>query len=77
MISEAYRQMITDPLTAKVLGLLVVLLAILIDVSCFMFTRPELRAAPGFAAIVIVPSLPLFVVGALLIRKGLRMKDED
>ncbi len=69
--------MITDPLTAKVLGLLVLVLALLIDVSSFMFTRPELRVAPGFAAIVIVPSVPLFVVGILLLRKGFRMKDGD
>ncbi|MBS2017312.1 MAG: hypothetical protein JST00_30795 [Deltaproteobacteria bacterium] len=69
--------MITDPLTAKVLGLLVVVMAIIIDCCFFMFTKPELRAMPGFAAIVLVPSIPLFVIGGLLLRKGLNMKDDE
>lgn len=67
--------MITDPLTAKVLGLLVLVLALVIDACFFMFTKPELRAMPGFTLIVLVPSIPLFVIGALLLRKGLNMKD--
>jgi len=69
-------EMITDRLTAKVIGLLVIVLAMLIDVSCFIFVRPEVRAKPGFAAIVVVPSLPLFVAGALLLRKASRMKPD-
>jgi len=67
--------MITDPLTAKVLGLLVLVMALIIDTCFFMFTKPELRAMPGFAALVILPSIPLFIIGGLLLRKGLSMKD--
>ncbi len=67
--------MITDPMTAKVLGMVVLLITFLIDTSCFMFARPESRT-PRFAAVVIVPSLPLFAIGILLLRKGSRMKDE-
>lgn len=67
--------MITDRMTAKVLGLVVILITFLIDTSCFMFARPEART-PRFATVVIVPSLPLFAIGLLLLRKASKMKDE-
>ena len=68
--------MITDRLTARVLGYVVLLLAFLIDTSCFIFARPEVRQSPRFAVVVMVFSLPLFLIGALLLRKAARMKDE-
>lgn len=70
-------EMITDRLTAKVIGLLIILLAMLIDVSCFIFVKPEVRAKPGFAAIVIVPSLPFFVAGLVLLRRAGRLKEDE
>ena len=70
-------EMITDRLTAKVIGLLIIVLAMLIDVSCFIFVKPEVRAKPGFAAIVIVPSLPFFVGGAVLLRRAGRLKEDE
>lgn len=70
--------MITDPLTARVLGLLVLVLAMLVDVSCVLFSRPETRQNPRFALVVVVSSLPMYLAGGLLLRKASRMgKDED
>jgi hypothetical protein len=68
--------MITDRMTAKVLGLVVLMLALLIDTSCFIFARPETRANPRFTAVVAITSLPMFLVGALLLRKASRMKED-
>lgn len=69
--------MLTDRMTAKVLGLLVVALTLLIDISCFIFARPETRQSPRFATIVVVMSLPLFLVSALLFRKAAKLPDGD
>jgi hypothetical protein len=69
--------MITDRMTAKVLGYIVLLMAVLVDSTCFVFARPETRNSPRFAAVVVVTSIPMFIVGALLLRKASRMKDDD
>jgi hypothetical protein len=69
--------MITDRMTAKVLGLVVLMLALLIDTSCFIFARPETRSNPRFTVVVAVSSLPMFLVSALLFRKASRMKDDE
>lgn len=69
--------MITDRMTAKVLGYIVFLMAVLVDSTCFIFARPETRNSPRFAAVVVVTSIPMFAVGALLLRKASRMKDDD
>jgi hypothetical protein len=68
--------MITDRTTAKVLGLVVLVLALLVVGSCFMFARPETRQNPRFPVIVIVSSLPMFAASALLFRKASRMKED-
>lgn len=68
--------MLTDRMTAKILGTLVLAMAALIDVSCIIFARPETRHNPRFAVIVAVSSLPLFLVGAWLLRKAARMPDD-
>lgn len=68
--------MITDRLTARVLGLLLLILPFLINASYFVLSRPEIRGTPRFAVIVIVPSLPLFALGAWLLRKASRMKED-
>jgi hypothetical protein len=67
--------MITDRMTAKVLGFLVLVLTLLIDTSCFLFARPETRQSPRFAVVVAVTSLPLFLVGALLLRKASKLPE--
>jgi hypothetical protein len=69
--------MITDRTTAKVLGLLVLVLSVLIDTSAFIFARAETRRNPRFTVVVVVSSIPLYAVGALLLRKAARMKDEE
>ncbi len=69
--------MITDRMTAKVLGYIVLLMAVLVDSTCFVFARPETRANPRFAVIVAVTSIPMFLVGALLLVKASRMKDDE
>lgn len=69
--------MITDRLTARVLGLLVLVLAVLIDMSSFIFARPETRQNPRFALVVVVTSLPMYLAGALLLRKASRMKEDE
>ncbi len=68
--------MITDRMTARVLGLLVLILTFLIDVSCFIFARPETRQNPRFMLIVVVTSLPLFAIGLMLLNKASRMKED-
>lgn len=68
--------MITDRMTAKVLGVLVLFLTLIIDTSCFIFARPETRSNPRFALVVAITSIPLFVVGALFLRKASTMKED-
>jgi hypothetical protein len=70
--------MISDRLTAKVLGLLLLILPFIVDVSCLMFAKPEYRVRPGFVLAILLPSLPIFALGTYLLRKAGRMKpDED
>jgi lipopolysaccharide export LptBFGC system permease protein LptF len=69
--------MINDRFTAKVLGLVIILFALLIDASFFMLSTPEAKAKPGFAVIVLVPSLPFIGIGLYLLRRGERMKREE
>jgi hypothetical protein len=67
--------MITDRMTAKVLGLLVLSLTVIIDISCFLFARPETRQSPRFAVVVAVTSIPLFLASALLFRKASKLPE--
>jgi hypothetical protein len=69
--------MITDRMTARVLGYIVLLMAVLVVSTCFVFARPETRSNLRFTVVVVVSSIPMFVAGALLLRKASRMKDED
>jgi lipopolysaccharide export LptBFGC system permease protein LptF len=68
---------IKDRFTAKVLGLLLIVFALLIDASFFMLSKPEAKQKPGFAFIVVIPSLPFIAFGAYLLRRADRMKEED
>lgn len=67
--------MITDRLTARVIGLLFLFLPFLIDASAIMFTKPEARTL-RLALVVLVPSLPFFAFGTYLLRKAARMKED-
>lgn len=69
--------MITDRFTARVLGALVLSLALIIDVSCFLFARPETRSQPRFGVVVAVSSIPLFAIGAWLLRKASSLKETE
>lgn len=69
--------MVSDRFTSKVLGALVLIMTLLIDVSCFIFTKPEIRFRPTFPLVVVLPSLPLFAIGVYLFRRGSRLKVED
>jgi lipopolysaccharide export LptBFGC system permease protein LptF len=69
--------LINDRFTAKVLGLVIIIFALLIDASFFMLSKPEAKAKPGFAIIVLVPSLPFIGIGLYLLRRGERMKREE
>lgn len=68
--------MITDRATARVLGLVVLLVSLIIVASCFIFSRPETRDSPRFPVIVLVSSLPMFAASALLFLKASRMKED-
>jgi lipopolysaccharide export LptBFGC system permease protein LptF len=68
---------ITDRFTARVLGAVILLMAVVIDIGCFVFTKPEIRQRPTFPLVVLVPSLPLFALGIYLLRKASRLKAED
>jgi len=69
--------LINDRFTAKVLGLVIILFALLIDASFFMLSKPEQKAKPGFAFIILIPSLPFVGAGIYLLRKGEKMKADD
>jgi hypothetical protein len=69
--------MITDRTTAKILGLVVLVLSVLVVVTCFLFARPETRQSPRFSVVVIVTSLPMFAASALLFLKASRMKEDE
>jgi hypothetical protein len=69
--------MITDRLTARVIGLLLLILTVIIDTSTFIFTRPEVRWSPRFALMVILPSVPFLIFGVLLLRRAEHLKEDD
>jgi len=68
---------LTDRFTAQVLGAIVLVMTILIDVSCFIFTKPEISHRPTFPLVVLIPSLPLFAVSFWLFRRAARLKVEE
>ncbi|HVH44066.1 MAG TPA: hypothetical protein VM925_17065 [Labilithrix sp.] len=69
--------MLTDRFTARVLGAIVLIMTVLIDVSCFIFTKPEIRGRATFPLVVLVPSLPLFAASFWLFRRAARLKVEE
>lgn len=69
--------MLTDRFTARVLGAIVLIMTLLIDVSCFIFTKPEIRQRPTFPLVILVPSLPLLALSFWLFRRSSQLKVED
>jgi hypothetical protein len=69
--------MITDRFTARVLGAVVLIMTFIIDVSCFMFTKPEIRSRPTFPLVVLIPSIPIVLLAVYLFRRAAKLKDED
>jgi hypothetical protein len=74
---DTRKGVITDRFTARVLGLLLIALGLIIDVSCFVFVPAETRAKPGYPFVVLLPSLPIFALGAWVLRRGEKLKDAD
>jgi hypothetical protein len=68
---------ITDRLTAKVIGLLFFVMPLIVTVSCFVYVKPEMRTQPGFVAVVLLPALPLFFFGMRIFRKANRLEDDE
>jgi hypothetical protein len=68
---------ITDRFTAKVLGAIVLLMTFLIDISCFIFTKPEVSHRASFALVVLVPSLPLVAIAVYLFRRAAHLKPDS
>lgn len=69
--------MITDRLTAKVIGLLFFVMPLIVTVSCFIYVKPEMRTQPGFLAIVLLPALPLFYFGVRTFKKADSLQDDE
>ena len=69
--------MLTDRFTARVLGAVVLVMTVLIDISCFLFTKPEISHRPTFPLVVILPSLPLFGLAVWLFRRAEQLKPGD
>lgn len=68
---------LSDRSTARILGAIVLVMTILIDVSCFLFTKAEIRARASFPLVVFVPSLPLFAAAAWLFRRSSKLEIEE
>ena len=69
--------MLTDRFTARVLGAIVFAMAAIIDISCFLFTKPEISHRPTFPLVVLLLSLPLFALGFWLFRRAAQLKPDD
>ena len=67
--------MLTDRLTTRILGAIVLLMTLAIDLGTVFFTKPEIRQRPSFPFVVLVLSLPLFGLAVWLFRRAAKMKD--
>jgi hypothetical protein len=68
---------LTDRFTARVLGAVVLLLGALVDISMFIFVKPEVRDKPEFPLLVLLPSLPILALGVFLFWRASKLKDES
>lgn len=67
--------MITDRLTARILGALLMVLPLVTAVSCFFAAKPEVRSRPGFVVVVVAGAIPLFALGAYFWRRAAKLKE--
>ena len=68
--------MLTDRFTAQVLGGVVVVMTVLIDVSCFIFTKPEISHRPTFPLLVLAMSLPMIGAAVYFFRRARTLKSD-
>jgi len=68
--------MLTDRFTAQVLGGVVVAMTVLIDLSCFIFTKPEISHRPTFPLLVLVMSLPMIGAAVYFFRRAKTLKGD-
>ena len=64
--------MISDALTARVVGLTMILFVLLIDVSMIMFSRVPGSPMFPFALYASLPSVPFILLGTFLIARAKR-----
>ncbi len=64
--------MISDALTARVVGLTMILFVLLIDVSMMMFSRAPGSPLFPFALYASLPSVPFIAIGTALIARAKR-----
>ncbi len=69
--------MIKDPMTAKVLGLLFIVIPLIINTTIMVGARQIGETSPRFFLVALVPSLPLMALGTWLIRRGYSMRDPE
>lgn len=67
--------MITDRLTARILGVVLLTVPLIIAISSLAFAKPELRAQPVFVAFVFAPALGLMIAGGRLLQRARFLKD--
>ena len=67
--------MLTDRFTARVLGGITVAMTIIIDLSMFMFTKPEISHRPTFPLLMLVLSLPMIGAAVYFFRRAKQLKD--
>lgn len=67
--------MLTDRFTAQVLGGLTLVMTVLIDISCFMFTKPEISHRPTFPLLILGLSLPMLGAAWFFFRRAKQLKD--
>jgi len=66
---------LTDRLTTRLLGAIVLLMTFAIDIGTVFFTSPEIRQRPSFPFVVLALSLPLVGLAIWLFRRAAKMKD--
>ena len=64
--------MISDALTARVVGLTMIFFVLLIDVSMAMFSRAPGSLLLPFALYASAPSVPFIIIGIVLIARAKR-----
>jgi CDP-diglyceride synthetase len=69
--------MLTDRFTARVLGGVTIVMTVLIVISCFMFTPPEVSHRSTFPILILFLSLPMLGGAVFFFRRASQLKDSD